>query len=147
MGSSMPSTKSAPRSSDLPPPPVVAPEVRDLDTVLVRLHAQERGHDSELLHRVYDFSAKMHAEQKRQSGEPYMMHPLAVAWHLADLNFDATCVAVGLLHDVLEDTLTDRPELAERFGEDVAELVDGVTKIGQHQFVSRITPRRRASAS
>ena len=66
-----------------------------------------------------------------------MIHPLNVAWLLADLKFDQTCVAVGLLHDVLEDTLTTREVLEKEFGAEIAELVDGVTKIGRHEYVRR----------
>src|SRR6185503_4307833 len=74
---------------------------------------------------------------KRRSGEPYLTHPLAVAWLLADLGFDATCVAIALLHDVLEDTGATREDLAAALGEGLAALVDGVSKIGQHEYVRR----------
>ncbi|MGH7341879.1 MAG: RelA/SpoT family protein, partial [Candidatus Rokuibacteriota bacterium] len=120
-----------------PRPPVAVPAVRDLDDVLARLRAHDRGFDESFLRSVYDFTAAKHQDQRRRSGEPYLVHPLAVAWHLADLKFDQVCVAVGLLHDVLEDTLTDRPGLEERFGPELAELVDGVTKIGRHEYVRR----------
>ena len=79
----------------------------------------------------------MHQDQVRRSGEPYLIHPLNVAYLLADLKFDQTCVAVGLLHDVLEDTLTTREVLESEFGQEIAELVDGVTKIGRHEYVRR----------
>jgi len=133
----MPSAHAARRRVDQPPPPVSPPDVEGLDDVLERLALHERPFDHELLADVYEFSADMHRDQRRQSGEPYMVHPLAVAYLLADLKFDSTCVAVGLLHDVLEDTLTTRDELSRRFGEEIAELVDGVTKIGRHEYVSR----------
>ena len=120
-----------------PRPPVKAPTVEGLDDVLARLRAHDRGFDEAFLRAVYDFTAEKHQDQRRRSGEPYLVHPLAVAWHLADLKFDQVCVAVGLLHDVLEDTLTDRPALEERFGPELAELVDGVTKIGRHEYVRR----------
>src|SRR3954452_973996 len=79
----------------------------------------------------------MHKDQMRRSGEPYMVHPMAVAFLLAEMKFDAVCVTVGLLHDVLEDTLTSREVLEEQFGSELAELVDGVTKIGRHAYVRR----------
>ena len=79
----------------------------------------------------------MHKDQVRRSGEPYMTHPASVAWLLADLRFDQTCVAVGLLHDVLEDTLTTLEVLEREFGAEIAELVDGVTKIGRHSYVRK----------
>ena len=118
-------------------PPLQPPKVARLDDVLRRLRAQERPFDEPFLRSVYAFSAEMHRDQTRRSGEPYMIHPVNVAYHLADLRFDATCVAVGLLHDVLEDTLTTRVELERHFGEEIAELVDGVTKIGRHSYVRR----------
>src|SRR6266852_1079273 len=74
---------------------------------------------------------------KPDSGEPYLVHPLNVAYILADLHLDETSIAVGLLHDVLEDTLTTKETLQETFGDDVAELVDGVTKISRYAYVSK----------
>jgi len=118
-------------------PPVEArPEVR-FEDILERLCADGRSCDREFLERVYRFSADRHREQVRRSGEPYLTHPLHVAHILADLKFDYVCVAVGLLHDVLEDTLTTREALEAEFGAEVAELVDGVTKIGKHAYVRR----------
>ncbi|MDY7095401.1 MAG: bifunctional (p)ppGpp synthetase/guanosine-3',5'-bis(diphosphate) 3'-pyrophosphohydrolase [Acidobacteriota bacterium] len=119
------------------PPPVPAVKVENLDPVLERLEAQGRPYDETFLRRVYEFSAEMHRDQKRRSGEPYLFHPLAVSLLLADLKFDQVCVATGLLHDVLEDTLTSREVLEEKFGVEIAELVDGVTKIGRHSYVRR----------
>jgi len=118
-------------------PPVAVPRVDGLDAVLGRLQENDRDVDPAFLRAVYGFSAEMHSDQRRRSGEPYLVHPLSVAYLLADLKFDQTCVAVGLLHDVLEDTLTSRPALEERFGAEIAELVDGVTKIGRHEYVRR----------
>jgi len=105
------------------------------EDVLELLGTHGRPVGEEFLRRVYDFSAQSHGDQRRRSGEPYVTHPLHVAYILAGLKFDDTSVAVGLLHDVLEDTLCTRDELADRFGEEVAEIVDGVTKIGQHSYV------------
>ncbi len=118
-------------------PPVAAQRAGGLEDILRRLEARGRVYDEDLLRSVYEFSEEMHAGQRRRSGEPYFTHPVNVAWLLADLHFDHLCVAVGLLHDVLEDTLTTREVLAERFGEEIAELVDGVTKIGRHEYVRR----------
>ncbi|MCZ6726631.1 MAG: bifunctional (p)ppGpp synthetase/guanosine-3',5'-bis(diphosphate) 3'-pyrophosphohydrolase [Acidobacteria bacterium] len=118
-------------------PPVERPKKVELADIVARLEESDRAFDHDLLKRVYDFSADKHSDQKRRSGEPYLTHPLQVGYTLADLGFDATCVAAGLLHDVLEDTLATREDLQERFGSDIAELVDGVTKIGQHEYVRR----------
>ena len=117
--------------------PVLPARVRSVEDVFSTLSAHGRPFDPELLGRVYEFSREMHKDQLRRSGEPYLIHPLNVAWLLADLNFDQTCVAVGLLHDVLEDTLTSREVLEKEFGSEIAELVDGVTKIGRHEYVRR----------
>jgi GTP pyrophosphokinase len=118
-------------------PPVDPPKKAGFEDIVERLESHEQQFDRELLQSVFDFSAAKHSDQKRRSGEPYMTHPVQVAFTLADLGFDATCVAAGLLHDVLEDTLATRAELRERFGDDIAELVDGVTKIGRHEYVRR----------
>jgi GTP pyrophosphokinase len=108
-----------------------------LDDILERLTASGRAFNEERLRRVYEFSLAKHGDQLRASGEPYVTHPLYVAFLLAEFGFDEVCVAVGLLHDVLEDTLADREELRDGFGEELARLVDGVTKIGRHEYVQR----------
>jgi GTP pyrophosphokinase len=118
-------------------PPVAPPKHPTLDGLLDLLKAQSPHCDEALLRRAHAFSAEKHAGQKRRSGQPYFTHPMAVAYHLAELKFDEVCVSVGLLHDVLEDTLTSREVLEERFGGEIAELVDGVTKIGRHAYVRR----------
>ena len=92
--------------------------------------------DLDPLKRAYILSAKVHRGQLRRSGEPYMVHPLEVANVLADWGLDGTSVAVGLLHDVVEDTLTTLADLEDLFGADVAHLVDGVTKISKIAFTS-----------
>jgi RelA/SpoT family (p)ppGpp synthetase len=84
-----------------------------------------------------EFGASAHKGQKRLSGEPYIAHPVAAAAILADLHLDADTLIAGILHDVIEDTPTPKDQLAARFGADVAELVDGVTKLDAIQFKSR----------
>lgn len=86
---------------------------------------------------AYEFGAQAHEGQKRLSGEPYIAHPVAVADILADLHLDAQTIVAAILHDVIEDTATAKDEIAERFGAEVAELVDGVSKLDQIQFRSR----------
>src|ERR687898_1265002 len=98
--------------------------------------------DLELLRRAYVFSALEHKGQIRHSGEPYLVHPLEVSDILADMKLDAVCIAAGLLHDVVEDTLTTPDKIREKFGEDVAHIVEGVTKIGAIPFSS--TEERQA---
>src|SRR5499427_9255794 len=91
----------------------------------------------DVIQRAYEFSAEVHKGQRRASGEPYLTHPLQVASIIADLRLDVPSVATGLLHDTVEDTLATLPQIDELFGEEVAGLVDGVTKIGQINFTSR----------
>ncbi|HLE73192.1 MAG TPA: HD domain-containing protein, partial [Anaerolineales bacterium] len=94
--------------------------------------------DQDLLQRAYHFAAKAHKGQKRVSGEPYINHCLAVAIILAELHVPPVVVAAGLLHDTVEDTSVTLQDLLSEFGEDVAKLVDGVTKLSQLPRVSRM---------
>jgi guanosine-3',5'-bis(diphosphate) 3'-pyrophosphohydrolase len=87
--------------------------------------------------RAFEVGARAHEGQKRKSGEPYITHPVAVAGILAELGLDAETIIAAILHDTLEDTALSRAELAGEFGETVAELVDGVTKLDKMRFSSR----------
>lgn len=87
--------------------------------------------------KAHDFGAKMHSGQVRSSGEPYIYHPLAVARILAEMRLDAQTIAAAILHDVIEDTEITKAQLAADFGEDVAELVDGVSKLAKVEGMSR----------
>lgn len=93
--------------------------------------------DTDLIERAYVFAAKMHRGQTRLSGEPYLSHPIEVAVILTSMKMDVVTVATGILHDVLEDTETTFDQLVDLFGEEVAQLVDGVTKIEKIHFGSR----------
>ena len=93
--------------------------------------------DLDVIMRAYVFSAKAHAGQVRKSGEPYLTHPLAVAGILAEWKMDVDTIATGLLHDTMEDCLVTQENIQEMFGDEVAELVDGVTKIGKLEFRSK----------
>lgn len=90
--------------------------------------------NQEIIKKAYVLSARVHKDQVRLSGEPYLNHPIATALVLAELKMDESTIAAGLLHDVLEDTLTTYEELVETFGDEVAQLVDGVTKISKIKF-------------
>ena len=92
--------------------------------------------DVEMIRRAYDFSATVHKGQKRMSGEPYLIHPIAVAGIIADLKLDVPSIVSGLLHDTLEDTLTSFEQIKGTFGAQVAALVDGVTKLSRVNFTS-----------
>src|SRR5216117_2237087 len=106
------------------------------EDLLEKVRAYSPEADVELLRRAYVFSAFEHRGQTRHSGEPYLTHPLAVADLLADMKLDAVAIAAGLLHDVVEDTLTTIERIEELFGPAVAHVVEGVTKIGAIPFSS-----------
>jgi len=99
--------------------------------ILDRLLAYNPHADTDLLRKAYVFSAKVHIGQVRLSGEPYLVHPMEVAGILTQLKLDLASVITALLHDAVEDTLTSLEDIRENFGDEVAQLVDGVTKISQ----------------
>ena len=105
----------------------------DIQETVQRHHPEA---DLDILRRAYIFSAVEHKGQVRASGEPYLVHPLEVALVLAEMRMDPICVAVGLLHDVLEDTLTTPERLQEYFGKDVLHIVEGVTKISKIPYAT-----------
>jgi guanosine-3',5'-bis(diphosphate) 3'-pyrophosphohydrolase len=99
--------------------------------LIVKLQLNRPADDRELLKRAYEFAAEQHKSQKRESGEPYLSHPLEVAHVLADMKLDVMTLTAALLHDVVEDTQIPRGRISELFGSDVAQLVEGVTKISR----------------
>ncbi|MGD9905631.1 MAG: bifunctional (p)ppGpp synthetase/guanosine-3',5'-bis(diphosphate) 3'-pyrophosphohydrolase [Vicinamibacterales bacterium] len=106
------------------------------EDLLGKVRAYSPDADLELLRKAYVFSALEHKGQVRHSGEPYLVHPLEVSDILADQRLDVVCVAAGLLHDVVEDTLTTVERIRELFGADIAHIVEGVTKISAIPFSS-----------
>src|SRR5918992_1081231 len=106
------------------------------EDLLEKVRAYSPDADVELLRKAYVFSAFEHRGQVRHSGEPYLIHPLAVADFLADMKLDAVAIAAGLLHDVVEDTLATIERIKELFGPEVAHVVEGVTKISAIPFSS-----------
>lgn len=112
------------------------PVVR-LEDIVERIQTYNPDADVDLLRRAYIFSAKVHQGQTRLSGETYLNHPIEVAAILANLKLDATTVAAGLLHDTIEDTTATPEELKEMFGDEVARLVDGMTKLSRMELQSR----------
>src|SRR4029078_2955802 len=106
------------------------------EDLLEKVRAYSPDADVELLRRAYVFSAYEHRGQVRHSGEPYLIHPLAVADLLAAINRAALAIPAGLLHDVVEDTLTTIGRIEELFGPAVAHVVEGVTKISAMPFSS-----------
>lgn len=97
----------------------------------------ETGEEWDLIEKAYYFALKAHSGQRRQSGESFIIHPLGVAKILADMGLDVITIAAGLLHDVVEDTAVGLKDLEQEFDQEIALLVDGVTKLGRVEFTSK----------
>jgi GTP pyrophosphokinase len=111
--------------------------VRRFEDILDRVESYNPSADADLLRRAYVFSAREHRSQLRHSGEPYLVHPIEVGYILAELELDTASIVAGLLHDVVEDTLTTIETVRDYFGADVAHIVAGVTKISKLQFATK----------
>ncbi|MDB5085952.1 MAG: (p)ppGpp synthetase [Bacilli bacterium] len=108
-----------------------------IDELCAKVSEYASQQDVEFIRRAYEFALVAHDDQQRRSGEPYISHPLAVAGILADLELDAVTLAAALLHDVVEDTVVTEEQLTKQFGQEVAGLVDGVTKLEQLKYLSK----------
>jgi GTP diphosphokinase / guanosine-3',5'-bis(diphosphate) 3'-diphosphatase len=108
-----------------------------LNDITSKLQSYQPKADVGLVEKAYVYSAKVHQGQIRLSGEPYLSHPLEVAYILTQMRMDVVSVAAGLLHDTLEDTTAEPSELERLFGKETANIVDGVTKISKMQFSTR----------
>ncbi len=137
-------------TATLPPLPPTQErlEADPVDGLVARARAYHPHTDEGLLRRAFDYAAEKHAGQFRRSGEPYITHPLAVAVILTELEMDDATLAAGLLHDVIEDCGVTREALSAIFGDEIADLVDGVTKLKLVDFESRTeaTPGARVDA-
>jgi len=128
---------------DMPPSPKGAAPVtaRDIaprfEELLKRVQANRPTEDISLIRKAWEFCVKHHDGQMRASGEPYIIHPLEVAEVLAEMKLDASAISAGLLHDSVEDTPATNEEIAAEFGDQVAHIVEGVTKIDKIQFANR----------
>ncbi len=118
------------RNSDL-----FADKFRDL---LKSVHANRPNDDLEIIRKAWEFCLEHHKGQLRASGEPYVLHPLEVALVLAEMKLDSTAIAAGLLHDAVEDTPVTTEDITTKFGEQVAHIVEGVTKIDKIEFANRV---------
>ena len=110
---------------------------RRFDRLIEEVHAHRPSEDTAPIRKAWEFCVRYHEGQMRASGEPYIIHPLEVAEVLAEMKLDATAIAAGLLHDAVEDTPVTSAEIAAEFGEQVAHIVEGVTKIDKIQFANR----------
>ncbi len=122
-------------------PPVGAPEPGEVECLYQELEArilELRPHENLApLRKAFQFASERHRNQKRVSGEPFMIHPVLVTRQLAEMNMDTVCLQTGLLHDVVEDTIATIAEVKREFGEDVARCVDGVTKLSKLNLANR----------
>ncbi len=107
------------------------------ETMLATVQRNRPHDDLGLIRRAWEFCVQQHSGQRRASGEPYIIHPLEVCQILADLKMDSTAIAAGLLHDAVEDTDVTSPEIARRFNDQVAHIVEGVTKLDKIKFANR----------
>ncbi|MBI5888544.1 MAG: bifunctional (p)ppGpp synthetase/guanosine-3',5'-bis(diphosphate) 3'-pyrophosphohydrolase [Deltaproteobacteria bacterium] len=117
-----------------------------LDDILEKVSSYNPSADLEVIKKAYVFSGVVHQGQSRMSGEPYLIHPIEVAFLLADFKMDPACVATGLLHDTVEDTYTTIEKIQEMFGPEIAALVDGVTKISRMSFEKAESAREGGGA-
>src|SRR5271163_901180 len=115
-------------------PDLFADQFRKLLDVV---RANRPGDDLDVIRRAWEFCVQHHSGQLRASGEPYVLHPLEVAQVVAEMKLDSTAIAAGLLHDAVEDTPVTTEDISEQFGEQVAHIVEGVTKIDKIQFANR----------
>ena len=105
-----------------------------LQDIVEEVQQNHPDSDTSLIEKAYIFSAKAHEGQLRLSGEPYLSHPLEVAYLLAKMGMGPITVSSGLLHDTVEDTLISLEDIEHYFGKEIASLVDGVTKISKMEF-------------
>ena len=114
-------------------------EIKDktIDEIIQEAKNHNKKSDAKLLMRAYDFAIKNHGNQKRLSGEPYIIHPVQVAYILATLGLDDSTLCAALMHDLIEDTNVSYEEIANAFDEEIAGMVNGVTKLGEIKYVSQ----------
>ena len=101
-----------------------------------KVKKNKRWADIKLIQKAYNYAVQKHGDQKRKSGEPYIIHPTNVAYTIAELGLDEQTICAALLHDVVEDTDATYDDIKNEFGPEVAEMVDGVTKLKLNQHAS-----------
>lgn len=113
-----------------------------IEKIIEKVKEKNPNSNSELIYKAYMYAKENHKHQKRVSGEEYICHPLEVAYILAELELDDSTIASALLHDVVEDTPITHEDIVNEFGEEIAEMVEGVTKLRQNTIYNN---RRTAS--
>ena len=137
------STRVSPAQTVVPTPKVVSRPIDEhsiderIEALLKQAQANRPSEDISLIRKAWEFCVSHHRGQTRASGEPYIVHPLEVAEVLVEMKLDATAVAAALLHDAVEDTPATSEEIGDKFGDQVAHIVEGVTKIDKIQFANR----------
>ena len=113
-------------------------EIKDvtIDDIVKRMKQNNKKADTKIIIRAYEYAKSHHGDQLRKSGEPYIIHPIQVAYILATLELDESTICAALLHDVVEDTDVTNEDIKKQFGEEIAEMVAGVTKLSNMQFTS-----------
>ena len=111
--------------------------LKTYEDLLSLIRSSEREYDLALIEKAYTLAESQHHDQRRLSGAPYISHPLAVACILVELGMDTESVVAGLLHDVVEDTPVTLEQVKKTFGNEIAGLIDGVTKLGKIPYSSR----------
>jgi len=119
------------------PLPVADPFAPRFEKLVETVRANRPSDDTEIIRKAWEFCLEHHKGQLRASGEPYVLHPLEVALVLAEMKLDSTAIAAGLLHDAVEDTPVTTADITAKFGEQVAHIVEGVTKIDKIQFANK----------
>ncbi len=137
------STRVSPAQTVVPAPKALSRSIDEhsiderIEALLKQAHANRPNEDISLIRKAWEFCVSHHKGQTRASGEPYIVHPLEVAEVLVEMKLDATAVAAALLHDAVEDTPATNEEIGDKFGDQVAHIVEGVTKIDKIQFANR----------
>jgi len=126
-----------PRASDAPPPRRRKPQMMRQYELIDRVKKYNPATNEDLLNRAYVYAMRAHGEQRRESGDPYISHPLEVAAILTDLKLDDATIAAALLHDTIEDTDATRAEIDRVFGHEIGRLVEGLTKLKKLDLVSK----------
>jgi guanosine-3',5'-bis(diphosphate) 3'-pyrophosphohydrolase len=117
-----------------------------LNDIVQKVKVYQPGADTALIEKAYVFAAKCHDGQTRKSGDPYFVHPVSVAGIITEMKLDVSSICAALLHDVVEDCGITDAQIKHEFGDEIAFLVDGVTKLGTSTSPPRRTCRPRASA-
>ncbi len=112
-------------------------EERTIEDVIKMAKEKNKKVDTKLIMKAYEYAKLHHGNQLRKSGEPYIVHPLQVAYTLAELELDSETIAAALLHDVVEDTDATHEDIVRDFGETIAEMVEGVTKLGKLNYTTK----------